>query len=105
MLPHLLAMRSPNALASQVADQPLSHEDVAEAWLALEQLPISYHVLVDGPGVINAAITLRRRSAFDASYLALAIQLDAELWTLDGPLARNAAGQELPVRLIDARRA
>jgi predicted nucleic acid-binding protein len=103
--PALARYEIANALARQVADRRLSREDVAEAWPALEQLPISYHVLVDGPGVIDAAMTLRRRSAFDASYLALAIQLDAELWTLDGPLARNAAGQELPVRLIDARRA
>lgn len=48
------------------------------------------------------AATLGRRSAFDASYVALARILDAELWTLDGPLARNAAGQKLPVRLIDS---
>lgn len=34
--------------------------------------------------------------------MALARDLDAELWTLDGPLARNAAGQKLPVRLIDS---
>jgi hypothetical protein len=52
--------------------------------------------------VIDAAVALRRRSAFDAAYLSLALSLDAELWTLDGPLARNAAGQKLPVRLINS---
>jgi predicted nucleic acid-binding protein len=36
--------------------------------------------------------------------VALAQELDAELWTLDGPLARNAVGVDLPVRLIDASR-
>jgi len=100
--PALARYEIANALARQVADGRLSREDVAEAWPALEQLPIAYHVLMDGPGVIDAAITLRRRSAFDAAYLALAIRLDAELWTLDGPLARNAAGHELPVHLIGA---
>jgi predicted nucleic acid-binding protein len=33
---------------------------------------------------VDAATKLRRRSAFDAAYLALALSLDAELWTLDG---------------------
>jgi predicted nucleic acid-binding protein len=75
---------------------------VAEAWPALEQLPVAYHVLVDGPGVIDIAQALGRRSAFDAAYLALAVHLDAELWTLDGPSARDAAGQGLSVRLIGA---
>lgn len=51
--------------------------------------------------VIAIARQLQRESAYDASYVALAQELDAELWTLDGPLARNAAGVDLPVRLID----
>jgi predicted nucleic acid-binding protein len=50
--------------------------------------------------VIDVAATLGRRSAFDAAYGALARSLDAELWALDGPLARNAVGQKLLVRLI-----
>jgi predicted nucleic acid-binding protein len=100
--PALARYEVANALARQVADGRISLEDVADAWLALEQLPIAYHVLVDGPGVIDAAQALKRRSAFDAAYLALTIQLDAELWTLDGPLARNAVGLMFPVRLIGA---
>lgn len=53
--------------------------------------------------MIDVAAALGRRGAFDASYVELARSLDAELWTLDGPLARNAAGQKLPVRLIDSQ--
>jgi predicted nucleic acid-binding protein len=90
-----------NVLARQHAVGRLSKEDVKSGWQALEELPITYHALIDGPAVIDLAATLGRRSAFDASYVALARALDAELWTLDGPLARNAAGQKLPVRLID----
>jgi len=41
-----------------------------------------------------------RKSACDAAYIVLAEELDAELWTLDGPLARNAGPRGLPVKLI-----
>jgi predicted nucleic acid-binding protein len=37
--------------------------------------------------------------AWDAAYLDLAERLAAELWTLDGPLYRNAVGLGLPVHL------
>lgn len=50
--------------------------------------------------MIGAAIELQRRSALDAAYVALARELDAELWTVDGPLARNAGSRGLPVHLI-----
>ena len=101
--PALARYEIANVLARQHADGRLSKEDVASGWQALEELPITYHALIDGPDVIYVAATLGRRSAFDAAYVALARSLDAELWTLDGPLARNAAGQKLPVRLIDGQ--
>lgn len=44
---------------------------------------------------------LGRQSAYDAAYVVLAQELNAELWTLDGPLARNAIDVGLPVRLAD----
>ena len=43
---------------------------------------------------------IQRSSAYDAAYLALASELEAELWTLDGPLYRNAASVGFPVRLF-----
>jgi predicted nucleic acid-binding protein len=100
--PALARYEIANVLARQHAAGRLSKEDVMSGWQALEELPITYHALIDGPAVIDVAATLGRRSAFDAAYVALARSLDAELWTLDGPLARNAAGQKLPVRLIES---
>ncbi len=101
--PALARYEVANVLARQLATGRLSRDDMKTGWQALEELPIIYHALLDGPAVIDAATKLRRRSAFDAAYLALALSLDAELWTLDGPLARNAAGQKLPVRLFVSR--
>lgn len=102
--PALARYEIANVLARQVATGRLSREDVTSGWQALEDLPITYHTLPDGPAVVDTATKLQRHSAFDAAYVALAVSLDAELWTLDGPLARNAAGQNLPVRLIDSHR-
>ena len=101
--PALARYEVANVLARQHADGRLSKEDIKSGWQTLEELPIAYHALLDGPAVIDVAATLGRRGAFDTAYVALARSLDAELWTLDGPLARNAAGQKLPVRLIDGQ--
>lgn len=101
--PALARYEIASVFARQHAAGRLSKEDVASGWQDLEELPITYHALLDGPAVIDVAATLGRRSAFDAAYVALARSLDAELWTLDGPLARNATGQKLPVRLIDGQ--
>ena len=56
----------------------------------------------EGARVVEIALLLQRQNAYDAAYLALAESLDAELWTLDSPLYRNAAGQGFRVRLIEA---
>ena len=63
-------------------------------------LPITYDRLPDNARAVEVAVDLQRHSAYDAAYLALAERLDGEVWTLDGPLARNAAGR-YRVRLID----
>jgi predicted nucleic acid-binding protein len=62
---------------------------------------IVLHPLDDAPAVVAMAQRLERSSAYDAAYIVLAQQLDAELWTLDAPLARNAGARRLPVRLIE----
>lgn len=90
-----------NALAKKAAAGSLDDDAVREAWDVLDELPVLYHALRDGPGVVRATLALERRSAYDATYLVLAQDLDAELWTLDGPLARNATARGYPVHLIE----
>lgn len=100
--PELLPYEVANALTRLVAARALPAERVAEAWLAILTVPITYHpIRRQGERVISLALRLGRQSAYDAAYLALAQDLQAELWTFDGPLARNATGLGLPVRLIE----
>jgi predicted nucleic acid-binding protein len=64
-------------------------------------LPITYHALQeDGDEVVAIAMQLGRKNAYDAAYLALVRRLEAELWTFNGPLARNASGLGFPVYLV-----
>ena len=64
-------------------------------------MPIIYHPLTgEEARIVEIALSLSRRSAYDAAYLALAESLNAELWTLDGPLYRNAIGCGFKVRLL-----
>lgn len=54
----------------------------------------------DGPAAAAITARLRRRHATDSTYIHLAQQLGTDMWTLDGPLARNAADLGLPAKLI-----
>ena len=99
--PTLLPYEVANGLTRLVAAGAFPVEQLPEAWLAVMAIPITYHSLqAQGAHAITLALRLQRRSAYDAAYLALAQQLDAELWTFDGPLARNAAGLGFPVHLV-----
>ncbi len=99
--PELARYEIANALAKKAAHGELSDDAIDEAWDVLDDLPIVYHPLHDGSSVVRAALALQRRSAYDAAYFALAQSLGAELWTLDGPLARNASSRGYPIHLIE----
>ncbi len=101
--PSLLRYEVANALTRKVVAGELESADARRAWHEIAAMPILLHGLDDGPRAIEIARQLRRESAYDASYVALAQELGAELLTLDGPLARNAAGTDLPVRLIGTK--
>lgn len=77
---------------SRVRDS-LSREDTEEALAIIAGLGVAFHPPAAGTRIIEIAADLQRHSAYDAAYLDLAEQLSAELWTLDGPLARNAAAR------------
>lgn len=98
--PALARYETANVLTRKTSLGEIKQEDLPALWAELEAMPIAYHPLGDGAAVIGVAIELQRRSAYDAAYVALARELDAGLWTLDGPLARNAASRGMPVNLI-----
>jgi len=99
--PMLLGYEVASALTNAVSVGQLDPGDAGQAWQRIASVPLLLHQLDDGAAVVAMAQRLERRSAYDAAYLVLAEQLGAELWTLDGPLARNAGSRGLPVRLIE----
>jgi predicted nucleic acid-binding protein len=101
--PALLPYEAASALARAVVAGSLPAGAIDESWAIVTGVPVRLHALDTRPDVIAMAHRLGRQSAYDAAYLVLAQTLDADLWTLDGPLARNAAGSGLPVRLLSAR--
>lgn len=98
--PDLLPYEVANAITRLVAAGRLASGDVPEIWSLISGIPLQFHPLTSGTETIAIALELGRISAYDAAYLSLARQLNADLWTLDGPLARNAVGLGFPVHLI-----
>jgi predicted nucleic acid-binding protein len=97
--PTLTQFEVANGLTRLVAAGSMPEDRVEPAWQAIQELPITYHPLRNGPLVVSLARRLERHSAYDAAYLMLAQELDGTCWTLDGRLVRNAARLGLPVSL------
>lgn len=101
--PAVLPYEMANVLARLVFDGHLEADRVLEIWPDVAALGVECHpfdLREDGPAVAAITTRLRRRNATDSTYIHLAQQLETEVWTLDGPLARNAADVGLPVKLI-----
>lgn len=89
-----------SALTRKRIRDKLSRVETEEALAIIDALDVTLDLAPDKAKAIEIAVELERHSAYDAAYLALAERLGAEIWTLDGPLARNAGGR-YPVTLID----
>ncbi|MGH3916278.1 MAG: hypothetical protein ACRDTC_23150 [Pseudonocardiaceae bacterium] len=90
-------------LARLVFDGALEINEVGEIWQDLAALGLVLHLFDltrDGSEVAAVTARLRRRHATDSSSICLAQHLEAEMWTLDGALARNAADVGLPLKII-----
>lgn len=99
--PALLPYEVANAFARLVATRASSEERIRDAWRDFRTIRITYHEFRDdGERTIAIAQRLRRQNAYDASYLALAERLRADVWTFDGPLYRNAVGSGFPIHLM-----
>jgi predicted nucleic acid-binding protein len=102
--PDLLMYEVANALTRLVAAGVYREEHLEVAWDAVAAIPMTFHApeAAEGSRIVRLSLQLGRRSAYDAAYLALTETLGAELWTVNGPLYRNAAGLGFPVRLAAA---
>ena len=75
-------------------------DKVEDAWNNISLLAIAYNDVSNVKRVVEIALALKRQNAYDAAYIALAEELGAELWALDGPLYRNAHGLGFAVHLV-----
>jgi predicted nucleic acid-binding protein len=82
-----------NVLTGKRARKEITAAKVDTALTAIESLVVVFDVTPDNPRVLEIALALERHKAYDVFYLELAERLDAELWTLDKRLARNARGR------------
>ena len=98
--PTLAQYEIANALTRLVVAGAFQFAKVEIAWDDISLLPVTYHTLENAKRTVEIALGLGRQTAYDAAYIELAERLKAELWTLDGPLYRNAAGLNFPVKLL-----
>jgi predicted nucleic acid-binding protein len=99
--PDLAYSEVTNALTRIVSAGLLERSQARLICAEIAQLSVQYHSVGFDAEVIDVALTLGRKNAYDAVYLVLAKRLDAQLWTLDTPLYRNAVSQGYSVYLID----
>jgi len=99
--PKLARYEIANALTRLIISGIFPQQNLKSAWDFLNDLPIVYHDITQATRIVEIALTLGRKTAYDAAYIALAERLDAELWTLDSPLYRNAVNCGFSVFLLD----
>ena len=101
--PEVLPYEVANVIARLVWEGNFNLADIPQAWADIQSLGITLHAfdfLADGPQIATIASALRRKHATDCAYISLALRLGCDVWTIDGPLARAAQAQGLPVQLL-----
>ena len=88
-----------NVLRGKRAREEITAGTLDTAVATLENLVVILDVTPDNARVLEIARELQLNKAYDVFYVELAERIDAELWTLDGQLARNA-GDRYRVKLI-----
>jgi predicted nucleic acid-binding protein len=99
-VPHLFMYEVASAVTGLESGGRLSGRSRDDVWALMDVLDLTFHSPSTGAALVAIALRLGRRSAYDAAYIDLALGLPAELWTLDGKLARNAASLGFPVTLV-----
>jgi predicted nucleic acid-binding protein len=99
-VPELFTYEVASALVGMEGAGRISPAESDAVWTAVDALDLTFHAPSSGAALVAITRRLRRRSAHDAAYIDLALRLTAELWTIDGKLARNARSAGFPVRLM-----
>lgn len=98
--PHLFTYEVASALLNLEASSAITPRTTDTTWRLVGSLELTLHPPSSGDALMAIARRLQQRNAYDAGYIDLALQLGAELWTLDGRLARNARSVGFPVILL-----
>lgn len=89
--PALFAYEVANVLSGSIFTGALAPAGLEPALRTVAALPIQFHQQDhDLEAVVAITRAMGRRSAYDATYLALGVELGATVWTLDRALYRNA---------------
>ncbi len=99
-VPQLFTYEVASALTGMEAAGQVSPVVSEHLWELVDALELTSHPPSSGAALVAIARRLHRSSAYDAAYVDLAVSLEAELWTLDVKLARNAESLGYPVRLM-----
>jgi predicted nucleic acid-binding protein len=99
-VPQLFTYEVASSLVRLEAEAGLPPRVSDDVWRLVDVLYLTFHPPSGGRALIAIAHRLQRSSVYDAAYIDVALTLGAELWTLDGKLARNAASVGFPVTLV-----
>lgn len=98
--PALLPFEIASALTRSVVAGLVDEQQIPKVLASIQAVPINLHPIADAERVVEIARQLKRQSAYDAAYLALAEQLSVRFYTLDKKLYNNASALGFDVMLL-----